>query len=865
MARVGRALLSTAQRAARELRLPPVPFASSCSVLEAALPNDLGTLFVGITSEASIAMPGNGGMRVWSYASLEDAREEARQLAHGMARKHSVHGTGFAGAKLVCAINGDASSLSKRQKGTLMDSVAKTLDLLGGNVYTGCDLNTTVGDMESLSSISPYVLAALGNLAICPNTTTAHGVVGAVEAAFDHNLRGRRFIVHGCGAVGSVVAAELRDAGAVVMTLDIDPARAAIDGVEPLSLEDAWWTVPCDAIVPCSSSYLVDDVIAKNMAASALVGATNLLFRTPSAHEIVLARNIVFVPESVSSAGAVIGDSVEHFDREAFVGATPASMYAFVRSTVSSKTYELLATAAALGVAPSSAEARAVVAATASKMGPVGMRFHAHREVGLAPAAPSPASLFSLSLKAARALQAAPVNAAAAGQWRTAAAALPGRAQYSRTLSTAAGGLRGSAAYTPAVAHDVVIAGAGIMGLNIAYQLKRRAPELSVLVLESAPGLGHGSSGYSTGFQRAYYSFDETMQLALDGMSAYKNWRAYTGLADAQETFVETGALWMLGKPQAENEAMQARLAKYGIGATVLDAAGVKDKYPLMSTDPFPCFDDEGNEQPQSLGELSAVFEHGCGHVDPNACLADMLSVVRREGVEVRFNTPVEDLLLSPDGSKCTGVRTGTESISAGVVVNASGPWFNKLMGLAGVKMSTVALPTRIQVAHKYVPDEYLDLPFTADGWGPSGIYFMPRRQNKQLVFGSIAHRFESEIVDPDQCNPALDPDVKQDFLNCLLHRLPGLESSGEVSGFSSMYTVNQQDVHPMIGETQVQGLWACNGFSGHGFKLAPAVGALVAQQVTGVVTSAWETSCPLDFMSPHREPLTLKVKTHFA
>jgi glycine/D-amino acid oxidase-like deaminating enzyme len=68
-----------------------------------------------------------------------------------------------------------------------------------------------------------------------------------------------------------------------------------------------------------------------------------------------------------------------------------------------------------------------------------------------------------------------------------------------------------------------------------------------------------------------------------------------------------------------------------------------------------------------------------------------------------------------------------------------------------------------------------------------------------------------------------------------------------------------------MIGETHVQGLWACNGFSGHGFKLAPAVGALVAQQITGLVTREWETTVPRDFLSPHREPLSLKVKTHFA
>lgn len=62
-------------------------------------------------------------------------------------------------------------------------------------------------------------------------------------------------------------------------------------------------------------------------------------------------------------------------------------------------------------------------------------------------------------------------------------------------------------------------------------------------------------------------------------------------------------------------------------------------------------------------------------------------------------------------------------------------------------------LPTRIQVGHINIEaEEHLCLPFTADAHGASGIYFMPRRTNKQLVFGSVDHRFESEIVeDPDK------------------------------------------------------------------------------------------------------------------
>ena len=82
------------------------------------------------------------------------------------------------------------------------------------------------------------------------------------------------------------------------------------------------------------------------------------------------------------------------------------------------------------------------------------------------------------------------------------------------------------------------------------------------------------------------------------------------------------------------------------------------------------------------------------------------------------------------------------------------------------------------------------------------------------------------------------------------------------------MYTVNEDDVHPVVGEAdEVEGFYVCNGFSGHGFKLAPAVGSMLAQLITGKRASdgRFDTEAPLDFLVPNREPLTLKTKTHFA
>lgn len=71
-----------------------------------------------------------------------------------------------------------------------------------------------------------------------------------------------------------------------------------------------------------------------------------------------------------------------------------------------------------------------------------------------------------------------------------------------------------------------------------------------------------------------------------------------------------------------------------------------------------------------------------------------------------------------------------------------------------------------------------------------------PPRESQQLLFGSIDHKYETEEVNADDCNPSLDPDVKQTYLSVLAHRLPTLPQSGTVVGYSSMYTVNQVCAH---------------------------------------------------------------------
>ncbi|EKX39225.1 hypothetical protein GUITHDRAFT_76571 [Guillardia theta CCMP2712] len=304
---------------------------------------------IGAAAEISRYRPGNGGFRIWVYSDPQAAEREAVGLAQGMEVKHATYNTGFAGAKIVCDASGADKSVLKVNKEELMKATAALLHELNGTMYTGCDLNTTTSDMDLLSKDCPYVLAAIANESVNPNDATAFGVLGAVESVLE-SFNGKTVLVHGCGSVGGTVARELVRSGARVYTIDAVAAKADIEGATNISkgtpeYVEEFWKMKVDALVPCSISGLISMEIAQELGCKAIVGATNLPFRSVEVQEQVEASGIVFVPEGVSSAGAVIVDSIEHFDLKAFKEAQPNDIYEFCRHVVLNKTTELLLTA----------------------------------------------------------------------------------------------------------------------------------------------------------------------------------------------------------------------------------------------------------------------------------------------------------------------------------------------------------------------------------------------------------------------------------------------------------------------------------------------------------------------------------------
>lgn len=308
--------------------------------------------------------PANGGLRLLPYPSDTACLADGRRLASLMADKHNIYGTGFAGGKVVARA---ADPLAV--KGALLQATGLLLESLGGAMVTGCDLNTSPQDMAHLSRLTPHVLAAIGSK-IDASSCTAHGTLGALEAV---QRRPGRALVHGCGAVGGVVAKELIARGWTIFTVDLDPARASIPGARPLDPHSPWWRQPVDVLLPCSSSGLIGAAQVRQLQARALVPAANAPFRQPDGARALVERGVVVLPDPLVNAGAVIADSIERHAPEAWALAEPEAVYGFVASAVRQRSERFLVQLCA------GTEARAALHSVAAPPGeaPIGRQFAA--------------------------------------------------------------------------------------------------------------------------------------------------------------------------------------------------------------------------------------------------------------------------------------------------------------------------------------------------------------------------------------------------------------------------------------------------------------------------------------------------------
>lgn len=358
-----------------------------------------------------------------------------------------------------------------------------------------------------------------------------------------------------------------------------------------------------------------------------------------------------------------------------------------------------------------------------------------------------------------------------------------------------------------ALTFDAILIGAGIMGCSTAYQLARRG--LKVAVLEKTH-IGAGSTGKSSAIIRQHYSNELTARMALYSLRVFQNFDDAVG---GESGFTTTGFLVLV--PERDVEGLKANVAmqqKVGIRTEIIEPQAAREYMPDLE-----------------IGDLmAAAYEPEAGYADPSLTVNSFANAARRHKARIFQDEPVTNVTLGEDG--IVRLESKRERWEAPIVINTAGPWAARVTQMVGVEAPIN--PCRVQVAFFRRPPGY-EAPHPVVADFINATYFRDETGGQTLV-GLIDPSEADNVVDPDDYKEQVDQEFVLDVGEKLVRRYPIIEESESAGGYAALYAITP-DWHPIVDElVPNSGFYICAGFSGHGFKLGPAVGLMVADMVLG-------------------------------
>jgi len=355
---------------------------------------------------------------------------------------------------------------------------------------------------------------------------------------------------------------------------------------------------------------------------------------------------------------------------------------------------------------------------------------------------------------------------------------------------------------------EVVIIGGGVMGCSILYNLAQQGLHDSLLLERDV--LGSGSTGRSQAICRMHYSNPITASMAWDSLKIFTNFAEIIG---GTSSFVETGYLVIVDAIDRDSMALNVGMQQaLGIDTRLITAGEARELAPMVSVD-----EDEG-----------LAWEPQSGYADPYMVTTSYATRARELGAEIAQRTPATTIEIS--GGQVRAVNTAQGRVETPIVVVAAGPWARQLMAQARVELplSTV----RHQVAVITRPMDQLPHHPTVGDIAQSFSFRPDGTTLTMLGFGE-------DKVDPNTYNEGVDMPELANTMERLVRRMPAMADSYFRGGWSGLFTITP-DWHPILDRIPgIEGLYCAVGFSGHGFKLSPAIGQAMAELITrGAATS---------------------------
>lgn len=357
---------------------------------------------------------------------------------------------------------------------------------------------------------------------------------------------------------------------------------------------------------------------------------------------------------------------------------------------------------------------------------------------------------------------------------------------------------------------DVVVVGLGIMGAASLWQLAH--PGLRVLGIEAggpthAKGSSHGGTRI---FRRAYWEGEAYLPLLN---LAHTGWERLQSSSD-KRLLVPAGGVF-IGPRASDIVAGSLRTARTGnIAHESWDAAELGRRLPQFS----------------ASHDMQAVFEPGAYAIAAEDARLHMLSEAVDRQAQLCFGSSVQ-ALHSSNGGICLDLSSG-QQIQADAVIVTAGPWIaNALLP----ELRAYLTPKRVPI-YWFAPRKGCEYAFTADNFpvflyeckDGSLLYGIPSGASQEAGVKIGFHNRQQLPSDPDSAAPAIDATLIRQISSYVSAILPDL-SPQPSRGKWCFYTMSGDESF-LLGESQRHaGVYYASACSGHGFKFATGIGALLS------------------------------------
>ena len=310
--------------------------------------------------------------------------------------------------------------------------------------------------------------------------------------------------------------------------------------------------------------------------------------------------------------------------------------------------------------------------------------------------------------------------------------------------------------------------------------------------------LGSGSTGRSSGAVRMHYSTEVHARMAWHSVQVF---REFDGMVGGECGYTNTG--YLVFANEASVDGFRANVAlqqSVGIDTREISREDAAELAPAFYLD--DC--------------AGIAYEPLSGHADPSGTALAYAARARELGARIRLQAPVGSVEII--GGRVTAVTTNGVRIETERAIIATGPWSRRFLLEHGIDLPLQA--TRHEVIHLRRPP---DVPYHPGGGDIANlIYFRPESTDLTLIGNG---NLEDDVDDPEVYAQRASQSFIGEVWGRISRRIPAMADAEFATGYAGLYT-QTPDSHPVIDRVDgVDGLYICTGFSGHGFKLSPAVG----------------------------------------